>query len=357
MTLNFTVGPVMSPRSVLDVAGKSAPYFRTREFSSLMCESQEYMKELCSAQEDAKCVYLTSSGTGAMEAVVMDVLKTHERVIVINGGSFGQRFVDMCRIHDIVVDEVKIAFGSQIQRDQLSDVITYGATALLVNMNETSSGSLYDMYMISSVCKEAGVLLIIDAISSFIADPLDMSALDADVIITGSQKALACHPGVSIVVLSKRAQQRVLSNNDKCLYLSLREALLNSERGQTPWTPAVTTLIEIHERLKHIKQQGIDRERALIAKRAKAIRSVTDELGIRLVAENPSNSVSAFWCNNHNAGDVIDTALNDYDMWLCPNGGAFANDVFRVGHIGSISDKDNERLISALRDMSDRGIL
>lgn len=152
--LNFTVGPVMSPSEVLEVSAKSAPYFRTPEFSQVMLENERIMLGLLSAPKDSRCVFLTSSGTGAMEAAVMSVLAPAERVAVVNGGSFGQRFVDLCQLHGHPVDEIKLEFGHQITRKNLEDAVDLSCGALLVNMHETSSGLLYDMSLLSGFCRE-----------------------------------------------------------------------------------------------------------------------------------------------------------------------------------------------------------
>lgn len=354
--LNFTVGPVESPESVLDISAQSAPYFRNAEFSQVMLENERLTLGLLNAPEDSRCVFLTASGTGAMEAAVMSVLKPGERVAVINGGSFGQRFVELCRLHNHEVDEVALAFGKQVTRGDLDSTVSAEATALLINMHETSSGNLYDMELVSSFCRERGLVLIIDAVSAFIADEIDMTSLGADVILTGSQKALACHPGVSLLALSPRAQARVTENPETCSYLSLKEALKNGERGQTPWTPAVTTLLEINARLKETSAAGIEAERALIVNRAQAVRSALASTTLEMIPENPSNAVSAFRCPTRNAAAIIERAKTGYDMWLCPNGGPLANEVFRIGHIGAISEDDNAKLIDALAAIAAEGL-
>ena len=183
-----------------------------------------------------------------------------------------------------------------------------------------------------------------------------MTGLGADVVLTGSQKALACHPGVSLLALSPRAQERVAANPEVCSYLSLKEALENGERGQTPWTPAVTTLLQINARLKSVEARGIDVERAEIAGRAKAVRAALAGTALQLVPENPSNAVTTLRCPAHNAKVIIERAKNKHGMWLCPNGGMLADEVFRIGHIGEISDEDNRKLIEALIAMSAEGL-
>lgn len=351
--LNFTVGPVMSEENTLEISAHSAPYFRTPEFSYAMIQSERLALDLLSAPEGSRCAFLTCSGTGAMESVVMNVLSPSDRVIAINGGSFGERFVNLCRLHRYDVREVSLKFGSQIKPSDIEGV-AQGATALVVNMHETSSGLLYDMSLIAEFCKTHGILLIIDAISAFIADPLDMSALGADVVITGSQKALACHPGVAIVALSMRAQDRVFSNPERCLYLSLREALSNGERGQTPWTPAVSTLLQINYRLQQLAGGGIEMERRQIAERAQEFRTLAFEMGFEEVPESHSNAVTALWAPAANARDIIEAAKIQYNIWLCPNSGEHADDVFRVGHIGSITKESQAALLAAFREITSK---
>ncbi len=250
--LNFTVGPVMSCGEVLEVSSHSSPYFRTPEFSEIMLENERIMLEFLNAPEKSRCVFLTASGTGAMESMVMNILNSRDKVIVINGGSFGGRFAELCRLHRRDMTEIKLEFGHKLNRAHLDGLAGKGYTALLVNMHETSSGVLYDMPMISSFCQKNNIMLLVDAISSFIADDLDMAGLGAAAVITGSQKALAVHPGISVVALSPEAIKRVEENEEVCMYLSLKEALKNQERGQTPFTPAVTTLLQINKRLKYI---------------------------------------------------------------------------------------------------------
>lgn len=355
--LNFTVGPVMSSQEVLEVAHQSAPYFRTEEFSSVMKENERIMLSLLNAPKESRCVFLTASGTGAMESSVMNVLSTDDRVLVINGGGFGQRFVDLCKLHKLDTIELTCEFGKQVKREQLLSYASKGITALLVNMHETSSGLLYDMDLISEFCRTNNILLMVDAISAFIADELDMSSLDADVVITGSQKALAVHPGVSIIALSPRAQKRVEKNPEVCLYLSLKQALLNGVRGQTPWTPAVSILMQINTRLKEIERRGMKAERARIEEVARQFRDGIKGKNLVMVPENPSNAVTALWTSRHNAKSIIEIAKNEYNIWLCPNGGALANEVFRVGHIGEITAGDLASLLSMFDDLASRGLL
>lgn len=356
--LNFTVGPVMSNNDVLEIGGQSSPYFRTKEFSEIMLENEKLMLEFLNAPEDSRCVFLTTSGTGAMESCVMNILNEQDKVLVVNGGSFGQRFVDLCKLYKLNFTEICLEFGKQIKSSDLAPYEDKGYTAFLINMDETSSGTLFDMDLISDFCRRNHIFLIIDAISAFIADKVDMRELDAGAIITGSQKALAVHPGISVIALSSEAIVRIDRNKEKCMYLSLKQALINMERGQTPFTPAVTTLLEINSRLKSIKAKGgIDAERAIIEKRATDFRLFIKTLPFEFASESMSNTLTSLRPLNVDAKSIFTIMKDDYDIWVCPNGGKYANQVFRVGHIGEITPEDMNNLMNAFEDMNQRGLL
>lgn len=356
--LNFTVGPVMSDEEVRKIGGEQVPYFRTPEFSAVMLENEKLMKKFAKAGEDARVVFITGSGTASMEAAVMNVFDETDKVLVVNGGSFGHRFVELCQIHDVPYEEITLETGKALTKEQLDAYDGKGFTGFLVNVHETSTGVHYDINMISEFCKKNGIFLVVDAISSFLADEFDMAELGAQVMITGSQKALACPPGVSVIVLSGEAVQRVESRNVKCMYLNLKSALKNGERGQTPFTPAVGTLRQINARLKEIEAAGgVESETQKIAALAQDFREKIKDLPFEIVSNSMSNAVTPLHPLNVSAYQVFTTLKDEYGIWVCPNGGELADKIFRVGHIGALTKEDNTTLVNALRDMQKRGLL
>ena len=254
--LNFTVGPVQSSEVVCAVGAEQIPYFRTVEFSEMMFENENLIRKFAKAQDDSRAVFITGSGTASMEATIMNTLTSDDRVIVVNGGSFGERFVQLCQIHGIRYSEIKLEIGKSLTAEMLKNYDGKGYTAFIVNAHETSTGVHYDMELISEFCKNNNLFLIVDAISSFLADELNVKELGVDVMITGSQKALSCPPGISIIVLSSQAIERVNKNNPKSMYFDLRNALKDGERGQTPFTPAVGILRQINTQLRKIDEAG-----------------------------------------------------------------------------------------------------
>lgn len=356
--LNFTVGPVMSSGEVLSIGAEQVPYFRTTEFSAVMLENEKYMLEYAKVPENSRAVFMTCSSTGSMEAVVMNCFSKEDKVLVINGGSFGQRFVDLCEIHEIPYVALELEHGKKLTKERLYEYDGQGFTGLLVNVDETSTAVLYDTMMIGEFCKKNNMFFGCDCVSAFLADPFNMAECGADVMITGSQKVLACPPGISIIVLAPKALERVAASKVRTMYFDLKDALKNQERGQTPFTPAVGILLQINKRLKEIKARGgADAEVARVAAQAEDFRTKIKELPFEFVSESPANGVTSVHPTTAKAYDIFLTLKDEYGIWICPNGGDMKDTIFRVGHIGALTHEDNTTLINALKDMQKRGIL
>ena len=356
--LNFTVGPVMSSEEVRAIGAEQVPYFRTPEFSAVMLENEKLVLKFAKAPAGSRVVFLTGSGTASMEATVMHTLSPADKALVINGGSFGHRFVQLLELHEIPPTEIRMQMGKALTAEMLAPYENQGYTAFLVNIDETSTGVLYNIDLIGDFCRRNGIFLIVDAISAFFTDPLDMTNKGIDVMITGSQKALACPPGVSLIVLSPKALERVEKGRTKSMYLDLKDALKNGERGQTPFTPAVGTLRQINARLRQIDRNGgVDAEVARIASLAAYFRAQIRDLPFELVSESPTNAVTPLHPTTANAYDIFTILKDEYGIWVCPNGGEMRDIIFRVGHIGDLHESDYDTLLAAFRDLQKRGII
>ena len=356
--LNFTVGPVQSSDAVREIGSHQVPYFRTSEFSDVMFENEALIKKFAKAPEGSRVVFITGSGSASMEASIMNTLSASDKVLVVNGGNFGHRFVELLQLHQVPFEEIALEAGTPLAKSHLEPFEGKGFTAFVVNMHETSTGVLYDMKMIGDFCRRNNLFLLVDCISSFLADPFDMETLGADIMITGSQKALACPPGISVMVLSPRALDRVSKTKCVCQYLDLQIALRNAERGQTPWTPAVGTLLQINARLREIDANGgAEAEIARTAHLAQYFRDRIKDLPFKNFSGSPSNAVTALCPTTASANDIFLKLKDEYGIWICPNGGDLKDKVFRVGHIGCLTEKDFDCLIEAFADLQKRGFI
>lgn len=355
--INFTVGPVQSSDAVRAIGAEQVPYFRTAEFSQLMLENEQLIKKFAHTTEDSRVVFLTSSGSGGMEAAIMNCLNKNDKALVINGGSFGERFVELLTLHEIPFTEIKLEHGKALKPEHLAPYEGKGYTAFLLQKHETSTGVHYDIDLVSNFCKRNGCFLIVDTISTFLCDPFDMAALDAGVMITGSQKALACPPGIAVMALAPSALKRIENNKCCCQYFDLKIALKNQDRGQTPWTPAVGVLRQINVRLEEIDAAGGDKaEIEHTAHLANYFRNKIKEnnLPFEIISESLSNAVTPLHPTTQSANEIFLKIKDEYGMWICPNGGDMKDTVFRVGHIGCLTEQDYDQLIDAFLDLRNK---
>ena len=356
--INFTVGPVQSSVSVRTIGAEQVPYFRTAEFSELMKENENLIKKFAKATDNSSAVFMTCSGSGGMETAVMNTLTSSDKAIVVNGGSFGTRFVELLKLHEIPFAEIKLNLGKALKSEHLAPFEGQRYTAFLVNKLETSTGVHYDIDLISQFCKRNGIFLIVDCVSTFLADSFNMAEQGVDVMITGSQKALACPPGVSVLCLSPRAIERVNSTKCICQYFDLKIALKNQERGQTPWTPAVNILRQINARLKEIDSNGgVEAEIMRTATLAIYFRERIKELPFEIVSDSLSNAVTPLYSKTASAYEIFLKIKDEYEMWVCPNGGFMKDTIFRVGHIGDLTIGDYDKLIDAFKDLQKKGFI
>lgn len=356
--LNFALGPVMSSELILNVGSQQTPYFRTPEFSNINLENEQIMKELLRAEKESRAIFLTGSGTSGMEATVMNVFNENDKVLIVNGGGFGQRFVDLCNLHNIECDDIKVDFGHCLTPEMLEQYDGKDYTAFMVNICETSSGVYYDIDLISEFCKRNNLFLVVDAVSSFLADDLNMVKHGVDVVITGSQKALACPPGIAIIVLSTDAIKRVEENTCKSMYFDLEDMLINGIRGQTPYTPAITVILQLNARLKQIKEDGgIDVELKRVSELANDFREKIKEFPFEVKCKCLSNAVTTVHAREKIDANIVEILKNEYDIWVSTARDDLSSTMlFRVGHMGDLTTKDNDTLIEALRDIQKRGL-
>uniref|UniRef100_UPI0025DF3E91 pyridoxal-phosphate-dependent aminotransferase family protein n=1 Tax=uncultured Methanobrevibacter sp. TaxID=253161 RepID=UPI0025DF3E91 len=354
--LNFALGPVMSSDLILEVGSKQTPYFRTPEFSKINLENEQLMKELLNAGDDSRAIFLTGSGTSGMEATVMNVFNEEDKVLIVNGGGFGQRFVDLCKLHNIDCEDIKLEFGHCLTREKLYEYDGNDYTAFIVNICETSSGVYYDINLISEFCKKNNLLLVVDAVSSFLADDLNMVEHGVDVVITGSQKALACPPGIAIIVLSENAINRVEKNSCKSMYFDFEDMLINGIRGQTPYTPAITIILQLNARLNQLKNDGgIEAEIKRISDLAEDFRNKITEFPFEVKSNCLSNAVTTVHSKEKIEANIVEILKNEYDIWVSTARDDLSETMlFRVGHMGDLTPKDNDTLIEALRDIQKR---
>ena len=348
----FTPGPIAMDPETLAIGGKQAQYFRTPAFSSLMLECESMLKEVLDAPKDTRMIFLTAAGTAAMEASVINLFTTQDKVIVINGGTFGKRFKQICKVHQIPFESIDLEWNEQFNPRLLDKYENSGITGMLVNMCETSTGQLYPMDVISSFCRRNKVCLVVDSISAFLCDPFSMKETGADAVIISSQKGLALHPGMSFVAVTKESfEKRCEKNNPSSLYFNFVDCEKDMKRGQTPFTPAVAIINQLHEKLCRIIRDGVNYHVEYIMNLADYFRNeLSTKTQFTIPKYTLSNSVTPVYCPEKNAQEIIANLIEKHDIYVTPCAGDLADFLIRVAHMSrQITRQDIDQLILLLK--------
>ena len=346
----FTVGPTDMFDETLDISSKQLPYFRTNEFSKITLQSVKKLKKLLHAKEETKVIYFTASGSGAMESLVSNAFNCEDKLLVINGGTFGKRFTKLCEIHNIPFESIELKYGEILTPEHFEKYDLKAFSGLLVNIDETSTGQLYDIDMLSKICKENNIYLIVDAISSFLADELDMGKFNISCTIISSQKALALSPGLSMLAIDNDFYEKKIKNKKITnLYLDINEHVKNMERGQTPNTPAVGVILELAERLNNIK--SADDEILRVKSNAIYFRKLAIQNGFEIPSFPLSNALTPIICHKGNAKEIFNYLKDRYGIYVNPTGGELENKILRISHLGNLKPKDYDDLIKKMKEI------
>ncbi|MBB1488955.1 pyridoxal-phosphate-dependent aminotransferase family protein [Oceanospirillum sediminis] len=343
----FTPGPVPMQQDICDIGGEQTPYFRNDWFSQVVKECETNLLDCVNAPEGSRAIFLTASGTGAMEASVINLLKADQKTLVVNGGSFGQRFADLCDIHHKPYQSLHVADSDL---SDIADQCTADSfCTLLINAHETSVGRLYNLQAVGQFCRENGLLNIVDGISMFVTDPLDMTEFNIDALIISSHKALGLHAGLSMVILSPRAIEAL---NERCsMYFDFHSYLNDGERGQTPFTPAINILMQLQHRLRQLVDGGLAKEVERAKEIAHYFREQISPLPLGFYSQYMPNAMTTLSpLDGRSAAQVVLDMEQNYGMVLTPNGGELRDKVFRVSHMGCMDIRYTDQLLDALFD-------
>lgn len=323
---------------ILSIATRQVPYMRTRWFSDLVLECESMMLALLDCP-GGRVIPYTASGTAAMEASVRAFVIGHAPPLVINGGTFGARWGEICRYHGLAFEEFKVPFGKNLDLQLLSERLASGYHRVLVMQHhETSSGQLFDLQGIATVCRKHRVRLVVDAIGSFLLDPVSMADSGVDVMILSSQKGLNLPPGLSFVVLAPRVLKE--AGFSKCgFYCDWDEQLCNLGRGQTPFSPATHLFMQLHHRLRMVSALGLSEFIGRVRRKADAFRAECGNHGWPVVAETPSNCLTGIGLP-FPARPLIEHLTNK-QIYVLPSA---VENMVRVTHLGTLDIADQSSL-------------
>ena len=332
--------------AIMEIGAKPFLYMRTDAFSAINKESEQILLDLIHCTGGRTIIY-TGSGTGAMSAVVENYVTTKRKAIVIDGGSFGHRWFQLCEYYGVPVIDFTVPFACDIDYDALEKTVAeQRPDVFLCQHHETSTGQLYDLDKISALCKKYGMSLIVDVISTFLAEPLSMDRYDIDICITSTQKGLNIPPGLSILFFSKKLDGYAW--NHKGYYWDFDDNFSNFRRGQTPFSPATILFLQLNARLRQLKAEGgEDKNIAEIKHRALKFREYCKKYGWDVPAEVPSFAITGFQTNDTAERKIFKGLIEKYDTYIMPGG---KPGFYRVSHMGLQTDKELEELADRIHE-------
>ena len=346
----FTIGPVQMSARIIQAGGHQARYFRDSAFAGEVISAQNKLLSVLDAEAGSKIAIMSGSGTAGMEASVTNFSERGDTVLVVNGGSFGQRFVDIAEFFQRRVINHRVPHGRNIDLDNLRTQIAEDQpTVLLLNVHETSTGQLYDVAAIGKMCREFGVLLVCDVVSAVASDPLSMADMGIDVALFSSNKGLGLAPGAAFLIAGPLALSRL--NCTESYYLALEPYFDGSERGQPPVTSSIGVLQQLFERLNEIDEFGGFEAVVQKTKRnAESFRGGISDLGIEVFPQTPSNALTAFILPRGSSNELYAFLKNEHGLIINKSAWGLEADVPRIAHVGDLSIEDHTTLVGAIKE-------
>lgn len=342
-------GPTPVPESVLSAAAEPIIHHRTPEFSKIFMDVTEGLKYVFGTKED---VYiLAASGTGAMETAVINTLSPGDKVITINGGKFGERWGNICRAFGLDTREIVLPWGEDFSPEQLAEEIRKnpGVKAVFTTLSETSTGAIFDIKGFGQVVAATEAILVVDGISGVGATACPMDDWKVDILVTGSQKSFMIPPGLAYLAFSPKAWKLVETSKLPKFYFDIKKYRKNLEKQTTPWTPAVSLVIQQKKALDIIRNIGLDNLLRHHQVLGDATRAAVKAIGLELLAKRPGNILTAVKTPAGVDGNkLVKTMQNKYMAYISNAQDPHKGEFFRIAHLGYMGGFDIITALSAL---------
>ncbi len=345
-------GPTPCPEEVLRAMSRQMINHRGPEFARLLSGVTEKLKKVFQTRGDV--LLLAGSGTGGLEAAVVNSLSPGDKVLSVSVGAFGDRFGSIARQFGAEVIPLQFEWGKIADADSIRRALQADPEikAVMVTHNETSTGVTNDLASINSVVKEAGKLLLVDAISSLGSINLPVDDWHCDVTVTASQKGWMVPPGLAMVSVSPEAWRAYEGAKMPRFNWDFAKAKSYLEKGQTPWTPAVSVMFGLEVALEMMLKEGIASIFARHARVGAAAREGVKSLGLSLFADEKfaSNTVTAVAASKGLDVKKLNQIMREeYQVVLAGGQQSLDGKIFRIGHLGLVTEADIEVVISALK--------
>jgi aspartate aminotransferase-like enzyme len=330
-------------------AWKNIPalHHRSGEFRDIVRECESALRELL--HTSSPVYLLTSSGTGAMEAAVVNLTLPGSRVLVVSGGKFGRRWGEICEAYECRTSVMNFEGGMAIDADSIAERIARERPEFVALTHvESSTGLLLPLRELAGRLRGERPIMIVDAISSLGAEDLLMDEWGIDVAIGASQKSLASPPGVSFAAVGKRALGLVGRRKKGSYYFDFTRAAVAAAGGDTPFTPAIQTIQIMHRSLRSMRTLGFDKIISGHRNASGAFLRAAEHLSLQSFAKNPSSAVQVLVLPRECPGERVLARLAQEGFVAAGGQDDLAGRVLRTGFLGLQGPGTLERLVSAL---------
>ena len=347
-------GPTPCPEEVLKAMGRQMVDHRGPEFAQTLNNVTEKLKKFFQTKNDV--FLLSGSGTGGLEAAAVNTMSPGDKVLSVSIGVFGDRFADISKQFGADVTPLNFEWGQAADPDAVAKALKADPAikTVLVTHNETSTGVTNDLAAISSVVKEAGKLLVVDAISSLGSIDLPVDKWHCDVTVTGSQKGWMVPPGLTMVSVSPEGWQANQKARMPRFYWDFAKAKSYLEKGQTPWTPVVSVFFALDVALDMLLKEGLANVFARQARIAQTARDGIKSLGLPLFADenHASNTVtSVAAANGLDIKKMRQILRQEHGVVLAGGQRTLDGKIFRIGHLGWVAEDDIKEVIAAIKQV------
>ncbi|MFA5177681.1 MAG: alanine--glyoxylate aminotransferase family protein [Candidatus Omnitrophota bacterium] len=346
----LTPGPTPLPPEVRAAMARPIIHHRTPQFQAVLKEAAEGLRYVFQSKNDI--FILASSGTGAMEAAVINILSCGDTALVVQGGKFGERWTEICQAYGINAEVLDVEWGKAVDPADLGKRLKANPKikAVFTTLCETSTGVVNDIAACGRLVKDTPAVLVVDAISGLGAIDLKADDWSCDVVVSGSQKGLMLPPGLGFISVSPKAAKLIEGSKSPRYYFDLRKAKKAFDKTDTPFTPAITLIIALNEALKMIKQEGLDAVFARHRKLADATRQAAKALGLELFAPDAGSDVvtSVKVPAGIDGEKLVKTMRDTYGVTIAGGQAELKGKIFRFAHMGFIEEFDIIAGISCL---------
>ncbi len=338
----LTPGPTPLPPKILEAMSRPIIHHRTPQFQGEIKKATEGLKYVFQTKNDV--FILASSGTGAMEAAVINLLSAGDTALVVQGGKFGERWTELCKAYGITPEVIDVEWGKAVDPKEIEKRLKTNSKikAVFTTLCETSTGVTNDIYGIGEVVKNTEAVLVVDAISGLGAIDIKTDEWLCDMVISGSQKGLMLPPGLGFISVSQKALKLIEASKSPRYYFDLRKSKKAIDKTDTPFTPAITLIIALNEALGIMKEDGLENIFARHKKMADATRAAVKALGLELFAPSAaSDAVTAAKVPQGIDGEkLVKTMRDTYGVTIAGGQDEMKGKLIRIAHMGYIEEFD-----------------